>query len=136
MQQLVTVTKILPDGRAEILCRRASACSGNCTECGGCSEGQSQEVRAAAENPIGALPGDIVRVESRAGSVLRAVWLVYGLPLLLLLGGLPFLDGWGAAIGFALGIVLAILADRHMSRKRSVSYTITAFADGRPMIQE
>lgn len=61
MEQIVTVRALYPDGTAEVACRRASACSGDCGHCGGCTNAQTVLVRAY--NPIGAKPGDRVVVE-------------------------------------------------------------------------
>lgn len=73
--------------------------------CGGCAQSGSCGSSAAANvvdqvhgrgrkplllrlpNTIGARPGDAVVIEAADGMVLRAVWLAYGMPLLLALGG-------------------------------------------------
>ncbi|MFR0734193.1 MAG: SoxR reducing system RseC family protein [Oscillospiraceae bacterium] len=55
MEQIVTVRALYPDGTAEVACRRASACSGDCGHCGGCTNAQTVLVRAY--NPIRPSPG-------------------------------------------------------------------------------
>ena len=119
MEQTATVRTLYTDGTAEIVCRRASACGGDCADCGGCSG--SQAVLARAANPIGAKPGD---------RVLGAAILVYLLPLVLLFAGVALAGGWGAAAGFVLGFVPAVWIDRRLARKRGPVYTISSFADG------
>ena len=100
MEQIVTVRALYPDGTAEVACRRASACGGDCGHCGGCTNAQTVLVRAY--NPIGAKPGDRVVVESASCQVLGAAAAVYLLPVLFLLGGYALAGGPGGAIGFAL----------------------------------
>ena len=77
MEQIVTVRALYPDGTAEVACRRASACSGDCGHCGGCTNAQTVLVRAY--NPIGAKPGDRVVVESASCQVLGAAAAVLSL---------------------------------------------------------
>lgn len=91
MEQIVTVRALYPDGTAEVACRRASACSGDCGHCGGCTNAQTVLVRAY--NPIGAKPGDRVVVESASCQVLGAAAAVYLLPVLFLLGGYALAGG-------------------------------------------
>lgn len=129
MEQIVTVKTVHPDGTAEVLCRRVSACSGNCDRCGGCQEGTPQTVSVLAWNPIGAGPGDRVVVSSESGKVLGAAAAVYLVPLLLMLPGIFLAGAWGGLGGFVLGLGLAVLADRRF-RRTGPGYTITAFASG------
>ncbi len=127
MEQIVTVRKTYADGTAEILCRRQSACSGNCTECGGCSEGGEQNHVLRAKNPIGAQAGDRVVLQSSTSHVLTAVMVVYLIPIVLLLGlWCAFGAVWGF-VGFAAGMALAMVADR-LCRRRGPQYTIVAQA--------
>ena len=93
MEQIVTVRALYPDGTAEVACRRASACGGDCGHCGGCTNAQTVLVRAY--NPIGAKPGDRVVVESASCQVLGAAAAVYLLPVLFLLGGYALAVGPG-----------------------------------------
>ncbi|MDI6749323.1 MAG: SoxR reducing system RseC family protein [Rhodocyclaceae bacterium] len=74
------------------------ACGG-CAQAGSCSSGTQGNVLDAVggqggkpllirlPNTIGARPGDAVVIRAADGMVLRAVWLAYGVPLLLALGG-------------------------------------------------
>lgn len=133
MEQIVTVTALLPDGRARVAARRVSACSGDCRRCGGCGEG-GQTVLAEAENPIGARPGDQVVVRSRSRSVLTAAAAVYLIPLLLFFGGYTLGAALGCrpailgGIGFALGILGCVLLDRRTEKRKKGYFEIVAFA--------
>lgn len=79
--------------------------------------------------PIGAKPGDRVVVQSASSQVLGAAVVVYLLPLLLLLGGYGLARGVGAAVGFALGLLLAVWMDRRRARKGRLLYTVSSFAE-------
>ncbi|WP_243204654.1 SoxR reducing system RseC family protein [Lawsonibacter hominis] len=127
---------MLEDGRAEVAVKRQSACGHDCSKCGGgCSELMvSSTVAVVAENPVRAMPGDRVTVESSTGGVLKAAALVYLAPFVLfflgyfLTAALGMTEGVSAAcggIGFAAGVVLAIFLDRHVRKSRGISFRIT-----------
>ena len=137
MIQTAKVTKVFPDGRAEVAVKRQSACGHDCSKCGGgCSELMvSSTVAVTASNPVRAMPGDTVRVESSTGGVLKAAVVVYLVPFLLfflgyfLCAALDLGGGISAAaggIGFAAGVLLAVLLDRQVRRNRSITFRITA----------
>ncbi len=133
MEQLVRVKKANPDGTAVVLCIRESACSGDCHKCSGCGAAK-EAVLITAENPIGAKCGDLVKVVSDSGPVLKAAAVLYIIPLVMFflgyyLGTLPGSFGpLGACLGFLLGVGMVVLYDRLVIRKANLGYTITAFA--------
>ena len=53
MEQLVRVRTCNPDGTAEVVCVRESACSGDCHKCSGCGAAK-ETILLEAQNPIGA----------------------------------------------------------------------------------
>lgn len=132
MEQTVLVKSCLEDGTAQVLHIRKSACSGDCHSCSGCGAVQ-QKMLLKAHNPIGAKPGDWVRVESATGPVLAAAVILYMIPIAMFLAG--YLLGeelWSKGplmgiLGFVLGLVLAGVYDRYVS-KRKTYYAITGFA--------
>ena len=134
MEQLVRVRETHDDGTAAVVHIRESACSGDCHKCSGCGAAK-ETVILSAGNPIGARPGDLVKVESSTAPVLKAAMVLYVLPLLQLflgywLGTLPGSFGaLGGGLGFLLGIVIIIAYDRLVVNKADLRYTITAFAD-------
>lgn len=134
MEQLVRVREIHNDGTADVIHVRESACSGDCHKCSGCGAAK-ETVIFTAGNPIGARPGDLVRVESSTAPVLKAAVVLYVLPLLLFflgywLGTLPGSFGaLGGGLGFVLGLGIVVAYDRLVVNKADLRYTITAFAD-------
>ena len=139
MEQLVRVRKVFSDGTAEVLLVRESACSGDCHKCSGCGAAKETMV-FTANNSIRASVGDLVRVESATGPVMKAATVLYVLPLVLFflgyyLGTLPGNFGaLGGCLGFVLGIVLVVVYDRRVVKKSNLGYTITAYA-GDALIQ-
>ena len=89
MVQTAKVTRVLADGRAEVAVKRQSACGHDCSKCGGgCSELMvSSTVAVIAANPVRAMPGDMVTVESSTSRVLGAAVIVYLVPFLLFFAG-------------------------------------------------
>lgn len=132
MTQIATVERILDSGHAEISVPRKSACGHDCEECAGCGV-TGAAVHAKALNPIGALPGQKVVVESSTKKMLRIVALVYLIPVaLFFLGYLAAMavtasvavQYTAAAAGFILGILGAIGYDRHLRARGGLSFTI------------
>ena len=133
MTQTVRVQRVFEDGTARVVHVRQSACSGDCHKCSGCGAAQETMV-LTARNPIGAGVGDLVVIESQSGPVLAAAAVFYMIPLVLFFLGYLAGDGfWGkgplcGCAAFALGIVIAILYDRFVAKKKQTVYTITGYA--------
>lgn len=131
MRQKATVERILPDGRADLIVVRQSACSGDCHQCGGCGS-MKQTLRVTAENPIGAKCGEKVWVESGSADVLKGAALVYLLPLVLFLAAyllaLPLGSrAFAVAVGaFAVGFLPAFAYNRKIKREPP-SYTVVGY---------
>lgn len=128
MQQRVKVLSCGADGTAQVACLRQSACSGDCHQCSGCGAVQ-QTMIVTARNPIGASPGDLVTIESETGPVLQAAAVLYLLPLVLFIAGYLIGMQWGlggltGVCAFALGILLAVVYDRLVMKKKHTVYTI------------
>jgi sigma-E factor negative regulatory protein RseC len=133
MEQIVRVRKTHDDGTATVFLQRESACSGDCHKCSGC--GAAKEIMLfEARNPIGAMPGDLVVIESETGPVMKAVGVFYVLPLVLFflgywLGSYVNMSVLTACLGFCGGIALTVVYDRKIARKEQV-HTITGYAKG------
>ena len=133
MEQLVRVKEVYEDGTAQVIHIRESACSGDCHKCSGCGAAK-EAVLFIAENRIGARRGDLVKVESATGPVLKAAVVLYVIPLILFflgyyLGTLPGNFGaLGGCLGFVLGVVIVVIYDRKVVKKADLGYAITAYA--------
>ena len=133
MEQLVKVKSASPDGTAEVLRIRESACSGDCHKCAGCGAAR-ETIVFKADNPIKAQPGDLVYVKTQSAPVLMGAAVVYLMPLLAFFLGYFVLDalwglgalGGGAAFVVAIGAVVAY--DRLIARKQNPVYTIVGYA--------
>ena len=128
MEQKVKIRRVFPDGTAEVVHIRESACSGDCHKCSGCGAAK-ESITLTARNAIGAGPGEVVIVKSDSAPVLRGAVVLYILPLVLfVLGYLLTASGWGGCLGFVIGIVAVIVYDRKVAKKEETVYTITGYA--------
>ena len=134
MEQLVRVKETFDDGTAMVVHVRESACSGDCHKCSGCGAAK-ETILIKAKNPIGAARGDLVKLESASGPVLKAAAVLYLLPMVMFFLGYYVGDvllGLGALVGclaFAASIALAVLYDRKIAKLDQTSYTITEFVE-------
>nr|MDD6336249.1 SoxR reducing system RseC family protein [bacterium] len=110
----------------EISLQRTSACG----KCGLCMAHEGGVMRAWVKNACGATVGQRVRLELSSANALRATWMVYGVPLGLMVAlaaagyglalalSLPQPDAWaggGAVAGVALGWMIAHVYDKKRS---------------------
>lgn len=132
MNQIATVERIIDTDHAEISVPRKSACGHDCEECAGCGV-SGAAVHAKAANPIGALPGQKVVVESSTQKMLGIVAFVYLIPVALFLAGylLAALVTVSVAVqytiaiaAFLAGIGFAVLYDRRLKARGGISFTI------------
>lgn len=136
MEQVVKVQATFPDGSAQVLHTRQSACSGDCHKCSGCGAVQ-EKMLLTVHNPIGAQPGDMVTIRSDSRPILMAAAVLYLLPLVLFFlgyGVVAALGGNGAlggCLAFILGIVLAYAYDKLILKKKKTVYTIIGYAQQR-----
>ena len=132
MTQLATVERIVDANYAIISVPRKSACGHDCEECAGCGV-SGAAVKAKARNPIGAIPGQQVVVESSTKKMLGIVGFVYTIPVVLFILGYLVMAfttpsvplQYGVAIaGFFVGIALAVLYDRKIKRQGGLVFNI------------
>ena len=131
MTQEAVVTKLLPNGMAEVAVRRTTACGGNCGSCESCLF--QNELKTPALNLIQAKPGQKVLIESQSSRIFKAAFLVYVLPILFLLLGYLIASllslGENAAIlfsfaGLALGALTVVLSQRRIGEKDKITFEI------------
>ena len=129
MTQVATVEKLLKGGMAQISVPRKSACGHDCENCAGCGVTGSV-VLAEARNPLGALPGQKVEVESENRRLLGVMALVYLLPLAFFFAGYFLSPGSEeahalfACAAFLLGLIPAVACDRRLRRRGGIVMTI------------
>jgi len=94
-------------GTITVKMTRSSACS----RCGACKPWGDQEILVEANNSIGAVVGDRVRLNIKPGIFMNALAILYGIPFASIMLGffLGTLIG-GAMVGFIAGLVMAALA--------------------------
>ena len=126
-----------PDGTAQVVHLRQSACSGDCHKCAGCGAAQ-EAVILTARNPIGARPGDLVQITGASGPVLAGAAVLYLLPVALFFAGYLVGDALmtqgalGGGIGFFVGIGICVAYDRLVAGKQKNMYTITGYVEENP----
>ena len=103
MTQDAVVTKLLPDGMAEVAVARTTACGGSCGSC--IFQG---EIKTLARNLIDAVPGQRVVIASRSATVFGAAALVYIMPIVLFILGYALASLAGASEGVC--VIVSFLA--------------------------
>ncbi len=81
------IVKESHDGIAEIVIANSDQCE-ECTAKLYCKPGSSNERSLTVTDPFGANPGDKVRVSIKGNKILKVSFLIYGVPLILILAGL------------------------------------------------
>jgi len=129
MKQIATVTRMIGTDTAEVIVVRETACGHDCENCGGCGA-QGSCISVCARTNFAVEPGDMVELFSD-NRVLGFAALVYLLPVVLFFVGyfsFPFfqenLRYLCGGVGFAVGIILAVLQDRRVRRNNALSYQI------------
>ena len=67
MTQDAVVTKVFPNGMAEVVVARGTACGSNCGNCESCVF--QNEIKAFAKNSVHAKPGEKVVIESLSSRI-------------------------------------------------------------------
>lgn len=125
-------TVIETDGaKAKVAFKRQKACG----DCHACASFGADEAVTEVENTLGAKVGDRVNIALHQGSMLKAVLIMYGIPLLMLVIGVfvgsRFSDLAGALLGIAgaLGAFLILrLLEPRFAKKGEFAPKMTAFA--------
>ena len=80
MTQDAVVTKLLPNGMAEVVVARGTACGSNCGNCESCMF--QNEIKTLAKNTIHARQGEKVEIETVSSKIFGAAFLVYIVPFI------------------------------------------------------
>jgi sigma-E factor negative regulatory protein RseC len=81
------IVKLSDNGIAEVIIANSSGCE-ECSAKVYCKPGNSSERTLIVRDPLGAKAGDKVRVVIKGSKILSASFLLYGIPLVLLLVGI------------------------------------------------
>jgi sigma-E factor negative regulatory protein RseC len=132
MSQNAVIKRIVANNVAEVSLMRQMDCK-NCSNCNGCSQKPGTELLAMASNEIGAEVGDVVEVESIAGSSIGIAVIVYVLPCVFLLLGYflgqmlgfnEFASVGVGALGIFVGFLPAILLNRAIRNRKEPEFVI------------
>ncbi len=131
MTQDAVVTKLLPNGMAEVAVARTTACGGSCGSCESCIF--QSEIKTLARNLIDAVPGQKVVIESRSAIVFGAAALVYIMPIVLFILGYALAYLVGATEGICilvsflaliLSAVILVLSQRQKKNRQAFTFDI------------
>lgn len=129
MTETGTVTAVNKKNIATVRFERKDACS-KCRMCA--AKRNEMYVKCNVRNTLNAKVGDTVSVEMSNRAVLTAAFVVYVIPLILMLIGLlcsqKLSDGVqiGITMGcLAAGFIIAIIVDRCVRKKKSFTPTMT-----------
>lgn len=132
------IVKISQNGIAEVIISN----SGQCEECSAkiyCKPANSSERTLLVRDPFGAKTGDKVRVVIKGSKILSASFLIYGIPLILLLLGI-FIgyyifnenkELYSTLLGFSLIIFYSIFFLLFLKKHKSSSYPIITFVSSK-----
>ena len=131
MTQDAVVTRVLPNGMAEVVVARTTACGSNCGNCESCIF--QNELKTLARNRIEARPGQKVVIESKTSTVFGAAALVYVMPVLLFLLGYFLAYSLGASEGLCVAVsflalfvsaVVLIYSQKMRKNKNPITFDI------------
>ena len=80
MIQEAIVTGVYDDGTAEVVVERAAICGGDCSKCDSCQ--YQNLIKTRVRNPLGALRGQRVHIDTSSEQVFRATVAIYLVPLI------------------------------------------------------
>lgn len=131
MVQEAIITKLMPDGMAEVAVVRATACGKSCSSCESCIF--QNELKVLAFNLISSSPGRKVLIESKTSSIFSAAAIVYILPVILMVLAytIAFFAGAGEGlcisacfIGLFIGLALMVIYHRKKNTEDAITFTI------------
>lgn len=132
MTQDAVVTKVFKNGMAEVAVTRGTACGSNCGNCESCVF--QSELKAFAKNTVNAKPGEKVIIESLSSRIFGATFLVYIVPIIMLIVGylvaasLSLSEGMSILLSFAffaLAVALVVIYQRISKKKNPIKFEIT-----------
>lgn len=130
------VTKLLPNGMAEVAVVRQTACGGSCASCEGCM--YEREMKTAAKNLVSARVGQRVVIESRTSVIFSAALLVYVMPLVLFVAAYAAAAALGASEGLCILVSFVslivsgfiLIQTQRRKKNKSVDFNIIEICGG------
>ena len=131
MTQDAIVTKCLPNGMAEVVVTRTTACGSNCGNCESCIF--QSELKTLARHQVDAKPGQRVVIESKSSKIYGAAMLVYILPIVLVVFGYAVAYAAGAGegvcvassfVGLLIGAAIIVMSQRLGKNKKPITFDI------------
>lgn len=133
MTQEGIVTKAMDNGLAEVMVERTTAC-GECANREVCQ--YTSEIRTYAKNTIGAREGEKVIIQSKSSEIIGAAFLLYIVPLIVLLAGYMLIARTGAPEmhciagafgGFAVAVAIVTIYQRQRTKKKQIEFEIVRY---------
>lgn len=131
MTQDAVVTKVLPNGMAEVVVSRGTACGSNCGNCESCVF--QNEIKTFAKNTVHARPGEKVVIESLSSRIFGAAFIVYIVPMLVFIIGYVIAVSCGLTEGmsvlcsflaFCAAVACVVVYQRRSKRKNPIKFEI------------
>lgn len=131
MTQDAVVTKVFPNGMAEVIVARGTACGSNCGNCESCVF--QNEIKAFAKNSVHAKPGEKVVIESLSSRIFGAAFIVYIVPMLVFVIGYIIAASCGLSegmsvlcsfIAFCVAVAVIVVYQRRSKRKNPIKFEI------------
>jgi len=132
-QEAVVISTFPETNMAEVSVLRGTACGGNCGNCEACV--YQNELRTPAKNSINAQRGAHVIIESRSLDVYKAEFVVYIIPIILLIAGYLLASLFGAAeavcvisafVFLGIGALIVVLTQKN---KKGISFEIVGYCN-------
>lgn len=115
MDQTGKILEIIDTNTAKVLMQKHA----DCAHCGACNMGKGMDIIITAINEIQAKPGDTVQVNMMSTNVFKSAFIIYVIPLIMLIVGILIGDKLFDLLGFestkelfsmTLGFILLVLS--------------------------
>lgn len=131
MTQDAVITRVFPNGMAEVAVTRGTACGSNCGNCESCAF--QNELKAIAKNTVNAGPGEKVVIESLSSRIFGAAILLYIVPFVALFIGYAIAAGAALSEGvsilisagaFLLAVAVVVVYQRINKSKKPIEFEV------------
>lgn len=132
MTQDAVVTRVFPNGMAEVVVTRGTACGSNCGNCESCAF--QNEIKTIAQNKANARQGEKVIIETLSSQIFSAAILLYIVPFVLFFAGYAIAASNGlneglcvlfSFLAFLAAVAVVIVYQRISKKKKPIKFVIT-----------